>query len=148
MYLLWAPAVVCLLRLPRAGETHRVGQSPLRCAGDGSGERVCTVGCLGQDWGVGLVLVSMTYCLPIFIPRLKSNLEKATCHGSQTCSVPKASASCTHCLVALRSHFAPRPSLLICKLEMEMRNFRSSLGCYETSLLSEGEAICLESCTS
>lgn len=79
MYLLWVPALICLLRLPRAGETHRVGQSPLRCEGGGSWEWVCSIGYLGQDWGWGLCCSPRLAAYPIFITSM-SDL-KATWRG-------------------------------------------------------------------
>lgn len=86
MHLLWVPALVCLfLLLPRAGEIHRVGQSPLRCWGAGSREWVCSVSYLGQKWAVGSVLVPVTCCLPDLYSqqhvRLEIYVEGATLHG-------------------------------------------------------------------
>lgn len=78
-----------------------------------------------SEVGVGRpVSVSMTVAYLIFI--LSTSDLKATWRGPcfprslGPSSVPKASASCTHCLVALRSHFTPCLSLHICKWGTKM----------------------------
>lgn len=102
-----------------------------------------------SEVGVGRpVSVSMTVAYLIFI--LSTSDLKATWRGPRfprslgPSSVPRASASCTHCLVALRSHFTPCLSLHIRKWGTKMRDFSFSLGCREAWLFADGEVICPE----
>lgn len=150
MHLLWAPVLVCFLRLlwSRAGEPHRVGQSPLERGGSGS-VRLCL--CSGTGVGSQPMLVSITRCLPDLHSqhvRLENALERTKFLQSLgPSSVCKASASRTQCLVALMSRSTPCLSLLSCKLGVKMRDCSFSLGCCEACLLAEGEVICPESFT-